>query len=120
MKTKKILTFCLTLLMVICLCGCGTAKTSSAVGNNLNKTVDKLSNIVNKLEEVNYNDIVINDINPLADNTFNTVSQNKYSQKTKWYTVGVIGENANKANNTKYVNSQNVIEENKIGLSNTN
>ena len=62
MKLKKIFTFCLVLFVAFCLVGCGEAKTSHAVGNNLNKSVDNLSGVIDKLEEVNYNDIVINDI----------------------------------------------------------
>ena len=113
MKAKKIIVFCFTLFLAFCLVGCGNAKTSTAVGNNLNKTVDNLSGVIQKLEEVNYNDIVINDINPLKDNTFNTVSS-KYTQKSKWYTVGAIGEDKPKYN-AKYVNSDQV-DNNKIDL----
>lgn len=116
MKIKKITTFCLVIFMAFCLVGCGNAKTSTAVGLNLNKTVNNLNNIIEKLEEVNYSDIIINDINPLSDNTYNTVNT-KYSQKSKWYTVGVIG-NDNRKTNAKYVNSQS-IDNNKIGLNNT-
>lgn len=117
MKIKKIATFCMAMFMAFCLVGCGEAKTSHAVGNNLNKSVDNLSNIIEKLEEVNYNDIVINNINPFADNTFNTVST-KANTKSKWYTVGAIGAEK-PSNNAKYVNANTNTEDAKIGVSST-
>ena len=40
-------------MMTLCIVGCGEAKTSAAVGNNLNKTVDKMSTTINKLEDLN-------------------------------------------------------------------
>lgn len=114
MKCKRVLTFCITIFLVFCLVGCGEASTSKAVANNLEKTASKLSSVVSNLDDVNYNDIVIEEISPLSDNTFNTVSNNKVAQKTKWYTIGSKAnisdlDNINKANkpSAKYVNNKN-------------
>lgn len=119
MKSKRILTALLTVFMILCLVGCGEAKTSHAVGTNLNKSMTNLSSIVKNIEEINYNEIIIEDISPLSDNTFNTVSNTSALQKTKWYRVGgnvsSTIETKPKSNNAKYVNSEK-FNKNKIGL----
>ncbi|MBQ8430554.1 MAG: hypothetical protein IJX26_01245, partial [Clostridia bacterium] len=87
MKFKKIVAVFIVLIIAISVVGCGEARTSVEVANNLDKSATRLSTILDKLEEINYNDIVISEISPLSDSTFNTVS-NANLQKTKMYVVG--------------------------------
>ena len=88
MKFKKAITAVLVILLAICMVGCGETNTEAAVANNIEKSTTKLNTIIERLEEINYDDIIIDDITPLADSTFKTTSQTKAMQKSKWYAVG--------------------------------
>lgn len=115
MKIKKILTLVFTVLLAICLVGCGNQNTEAAVAKNIEKNTAKLDTIIQRLEDLNYEDIVIDDISPLADSTFNTTN-NVNAEQTRWYAIGngtrqystmPVAQNK-PANNAKYVNSDKV------------
>lgn len=99
---KKILTFSVVAILLLCLVGCGNQNTETAIANNLEKSTTNLMSTLNKLEEMSYNDIVIKEISPLADSTYNTVNTSAL-QKIKWHT---IGKTVNLEPDVKFVNAQ--------------
>ena len=99
---KKMLTFSVVAILLLCLVGCGNQNTETAIANNLEKSTTNLMSTLNKLEEMSYNDIVIKEISPLADSTYNTVNTSAL-QKIKWHT---IGKTVNLEPNVKFVNAQ--------------
>ena len=99
---KKILTFSVVAILLLCLVGCGNQNTETAIANNLEKSTTNLMSTLNKLEEISYNDIVIKEISPLADSTYNTVNTSAL-QKIKWHT---IGKTVNLEPDVKFVNAQ--------------
>ena len=107
MKIRKIIIFVLCVSFCFCLVGCGNQNTTNGVANNLDKNTTKLENVLNKLEDVNYKNIVIEDISPLNDETFNTISNNSALQKTKWYSV--TGEAANNIVPTKLSDQKRIL-----------
>ena len=86
MKFKKFLIIVLCIMISISMAGCGNKNTTNAVANSLDKNTAKLENVLNNLEDVSYKNIIIEEISPLSDETFNTIS-NYSLQKTKWYSV---------------------------------
>lgn len=83
MKIKKIYMFIFVLLAIF-LAGCGNQNTEIAVAKNIDKNANRLDSIIQKLDNMNYDDIIIEDINPLQDNTFNTTNN---AQTSKMYDV---------------------------------
>ena len=122
MKLKKILVFILCIGICLSLVGCGNQNTTNAVANNLDKNTTKLENVVDKLQDVNYKNIVIEEISPLSDDTFNTITNTNALKKTKWYSVNGNATSdfiptkisAEKRRDAKYVSKQNDIK--KVGL----
>ena len=116
MKLKKILVFILCIGISICLVGCGNQNTTNAVANNLDKNTAKLETVLDKMQDVNYKNIVIEDISPLSDETFNTISNINVLKKTKWYSVnGNVANDfvptkvsADKRRDAKYVNGDDI------------
>ena len=112
MKFKRILTLVVVAFVAICLVGCGETTTEKAVASKINKSTDRLDSVITALEELNYDDIVIDSISPLADSTYNTTDASKV-RSTKWYSVGNKStyntQNVSKPNqqNAKYVSGQN-------------
>ena len=122
MKFKRILALILCFGICLTLVGCGNQNTTNAVANNLDKNTAKLENVLDKIEDVNYKNIIIDEISPLSDETFNTISNNKNLQKTKWYSVtktsanNFVPKKASKDKNrrdAKYVSNNNA---KKVGL----
>lgn len=118
MKFKKYLVLILILILSISLVGCGNQNTEVAVANNLEKNVSKLSTVITTLEDIEYEDIVIDDISPLDSaqteninyHAENTNTKTNFLQKTKVYQVGNDGTmtiNAPKHDqNAKYVSRE--------------
>ena len=101
MKFKKILTLIITLILATCLVGCGNQNTEAAIANNLEKSASKLSTVISTLEDIDYEDIIIDDISPIDNaQSMSTVSKitsyqaaknntnSQILQKTKSYEVG--------------------------------
>lgn len=128
MKIKKAMVLVMSIFVIVCLVGCGTPKDAKAVANVLAKQTSKLNEVVEKLEDVNYDDIVVSEISPLSDSTFNTVSKSTALSKAKWYSVGngktgtyntqTTGTSHNN-NGAKFVNG-NQYDGEKIGLVRSN
>ena len=85
MKFKRYLVFIITIMLAVCLVGCGEANTEKAVANNIEKSTAKLDGIIERLDEMNYEDIIIDDISPFG--VENTSISSKL-EKTKYYSVG--------------------------------
>lgn len=113
---KKILTFSVVAILLLCLVGCGNQNTETAIANNLEKSTTNLMSTLNKLEEMSYNDIVIKEISPLADSTYNTVNTSAL-QKIKWHT---IGKTVNLEPDVKFVNAQLTYENENSDKTSTN
>ena len=121
MKLKKVLTLVLIFMLTFALVGCGNQNTEAALANNLDKNVSKLSTLISSLENIEYEDIIIDNISPLENvsykyGTTQTSRQNNILQKTKSYEVGslsgkqpsdnVITTSTKKQNaNAKYVSN---------------
>lgn len=73
MRVKKIYMLVFVLLAIF-LVGCGNQNTEMAVAKNIDKNANRLDSIIQKLDNMNYDDIIIQDINPLKDNTLNTTN----------------------------------------------
>ena len=108
MKYKKILTILFTLFIAVCLVGCGNTSTEKAVAKNIDRNTARLDSVVSALEDLNYDDIVIEDISPLADSTYKTTNTSAL-QKTKWYSIGNNSSKTYKPTekNAKYVSKNN-------------
>ena len=114
MKFRRYLVLILTLILSISLVGCGNQNTEAAVANNLEKNVSKLSTVITILEEIDYEDIVIDDISPLGEtqienttyNTQNTSKKTSFLQKTKAYEIGNMNISPKNEPNAKYVSQE--------------
>ena len=125
MKKKKILIAIFCFSLAICLAGCGETNTAKAIATGIDKKTQKLEAVVASMEDINYNDIVISEISPLEDQTFNTVSTGNSLSKKKWYTIGGASQSATKTStvvdgNKKFPNARYVSQNSgdKIGLPN--
>ena len=125
MKKKKILIAIFCFSLAICLAGCGETNTAKAIATGIDKKTQKLEAVVASMEDINYNDIVISEISPLEDQTFNTVSTGNSLSKKKWYTIGGASQSATKTStvvdgNKKFPNARYVSQKSgdKIGLTN--
>ena len=114
-RIKRVFALFITLIIAIGLFGCGETNTTKAVANSLEKSADRLSNIVSSLEEVNYDDIVIGDISPFGNSVsiksrINT--ENSTIEKAKNFNRGL---NKNVDYNTSNVSkkSKDVLTRNK-------
>ena len=85
MKLKKYFIVAITILLALCLVGCGEANTEKAVANSIEKNTAKLDGIIQKLDEINYDDIIIQDISPFSSEQTSTVNN---LERTKYYSVG--------------------------------
>lgn len=88
MKFKKYFVLIITILLALCLVGCGEANTEKAVANNIEKNTAKLDSIIQRLDEINYDDIIIQDISPFSSGRTSTISNVNNLEKTKYYSVG--------------------------------
>lgn len=112
MKIKKVFILIFTLFIAFSLVGCGETNNEVAIGNNIEKSTTKLSNIIEKLESLDYDKIIIEDISPLHDSTFRTVSSKKGLEKSTWYAIGTTNKvptnSLNRPKNAKYVSNDKI------------
>ena len=108
-KIKKIFSFVLIMFVALCLVGCGDANTSVGVARNLENSANKPDSIVSKLEEVDYDDIVIGELSPFASSENGQGTNVSALKKTKTYTVGnsdVQMTSQEKPRNATFVNAR--------------
>ena len=122
MKFRRIFITILIAVVAFGLAGCGNQNTEKAVAGKIEKNANNLDMIIQKLDDLNYDDIVIDDISPLADSTFNTVSNTSNLSKTKFYSVGngkTVEVDFQKSSQNKYANAR-YVNSDKINIKNTN
>ena len=123
MKFKKIFTFLIVFILAIGLVGCGNQNTETAIASNLDKDAKKLMSIVNTLDDIEYEDIVIEDISPISDsyNVKNTSALKKTkiykvsSQNREYVNDSILSSSKPKQNsNAQYVNGSKIDATNEI------
>ena len=95
---KKFLLSTLALLMIVVLVGCNNGS-NATISKTLEKSTDKLSTLINNLDNLQTDEIVIEDISPLASN-------NSYNYKTNEISKKVVFKDSAKSttNNTTKIN----------------
>ena len=119
MKFKKIFVLIITIILATCLVGCENQNTEKAVANNLSKSADKLSSVVQNLEEVENSDIIIEELSPISENYSANQTSNRYTAQnsSNKYNFGKhilsamefnLDAKPKQSSNAKYVNGEKI------------
>ena len=116
---KYALVFVIICTSIFVLSACGTPTTGKAVGNVTNKQIEKINSVIQKLDTVNQQDIIIEQISPLLKNDNQAIISNSNNSNyllssavntqnnSKKYLPQKIGETINK-NNTETIKKINI------------